>query len=313
LKSIVSASRRTDIPAFYSTWFMNRVRAGFCLVANPFRPSQVRRVSLRPEDVEAIVFWSKNPEPMIAHLGELESRGFGFIFQFTLNGYPVSLEPKVGPMEKRLETFRTLSRRLGSGRVVWRYDPIILSDGIDPAYHRDRFARLAASLEGFTDRVSVSVVDPYRKTIHNMSRPENPELRLHWAEMEGEEMDRLLGRLAAIAREHRIRTFSCAEPRDLSHLGIQPGRCVDGELLASLFGIEATVTKDPGQREHCGCAVSRDIGATDTCAHGCPYCYATRRASVAEERMRSHDPDAPALAGPGGRPVSDGAPPRDRR
>jgi hypothetical protein len=156
---IISASRRTDIPAFYSKWFMNRIREGYCLVPNPLNTKQISVVTLSPVEVDAIVFWSKNPEPLIPYLSELDDYGFRYYFQFTLNDYPSALEPNIPSLESRLETFRKLSKLLGPKRVIWRYDPIIISNYTPPSYHIERFRNIANELRGFTKRVMVSFVD----------------------------------------------------------------------------------------------------------------------------------------------------------
>ena len=295
--TIVSASRRTDIPAFFGDWFMNRLSAGYCLVANPFNRSQVRRVSLAAEDVDAVVFWTKNPAPFLHHVLELEKQRLRYYFQYTLNDYPKALEPGLSPVEDRIEAFRALSNIIGSRRVVWRYDPIIPTGVTDFEAHRNRFKSLAKVLSGHTRRVVVSLVDRYRKTLRRLARLEKEGLRVHWEMLEGPCVDRLLEDLASIAGECGLEMRACSEPRDFSGLGIPPGACIDADLITDLFGIATTHVKDRGQRPRCGCVESRDIGAVDTCGHGCPYCYATNDPDRALLRLRDHDPSASALDG----------------
>jgi len=292
---IISASRRTDIPAFYSRWLMNRIRAGWCLVPNPVSHKRLSQVSLRPEDVDAIVFWSKDPSPLLPYLDEIDSRGFRYYFQFTLNDYPRILEPNLPTVEKRLATFRRLSQHIGSRRVVWRYDPIIISDITPPAYHLNRFSRLARALNGITHRVMVSFVCLYRKT----------ERRLSILEAQGNfKLDRniiceanleLLKGLASIAHRNGIRMFTCAASPEVSTAGIPPGKCIDDELIRELWALDISYHKDPSQRQHCLCTLSKDIGVMDTCLHGCIYCYSTRDLALAKRRFREHKPDSPAL------------------
>ncbi len=160
---IISASRRTDIPAFYTPWLMNRIAAGYCTVPNPFNRNQVTRVSLLPEEVAAIVFWTRNPRPLLARLDELDARGFRYYFQYTILDYPRALEPKTPPVDAAVRTFRALADRLGPARVIWRYDPIVLSLATDADFHRQRFAAIARQLRGSTQRVVVSVMDHYKK------------------------------------------------------------------------------------------------------------------------------------------------------
>ncbi len=294
---IVSASRRTDIPAFYSKWFMNRIRAGFCLVPNPFNSKQVSRVSLRPDDVDAIVFWSKNPAPMLRHLNDLEKEGFQFYFQFTVNDYLRELEPNVPPLHERLDTFRQLSNMIGSERVVWRYDPIIISNKTNYEFHRRRFFNLCKELAPFTKRVMISIVDFYAKTKRNLKKLEATGYRFLFEPENISEMPRLLNDIAKIAKEFEIDVFTCAEEQDYTHLGIPPGRCIDGKLVDRLWHIHRAWRKDPNQREACGCVISKDIGMNDTCPHNCPYCYATRDGQLACKRYAEHDPSSTALIG----------------
>lgn len=291
---IISASRRTDIPAFYSEWFMNRVREGYCLVPNPFNPDQVARVSLKPGDVDAIVFWSKDPVPLFPHLGELDRRGYRYYFLFTLNGYGLELEPNLPPVEARVAAFRELSVRLGPERVIWRYDPIVLSNRTGALFHEETFAGLAAGLAGATRRVVVSIVDYYRKTERRLARLAGDGYRFDKGSAAEAHVKALLKCLREIAVGHGIAMQSCAEETDLRDASIAPGSCVDGELLHRLWGVEAP-GKDPNQRAACGCVVSKDIGVNDTCLHGCRYCYATRSDAFARARWRRHDPHAPAL------------------
>lgn len=294
---IISASRRTDIPAFYSAWFLNRVRAGWCAVPNPMNPAQVARVSLAPPEVDAIVFWSKNPAPLLPHLDELDARGFRYYFQFTLNAYAPEIEPHVPALDKRLETFRALSRRIGPERVIWRYDPIVISNRTDGVFHRERFAAIAESLGGATERVVVSVVDFYRKTDRRLALLEHQGYRFDRNAAASADTAALLADLAAVARAHHMEIQSCAEDGDLSRSGIAPGRCIDERLINRLWHLNLPYRKDPSQRKLCLCTVSKDIGVGDTCRHGCRYCYATKDHALAEQRSEAHDPVAPMLWG----------------
>ncbi|HPU75793.1 MAG TPA: DUF1848 family protein, partial [Bacillota bacterium] len=156
---IISASRRTDIPAFYTKWFMNRIRQGSCVVVNPFNSSQRYCVDLAPDAVDAIVFWSKNPAPLIPHLGELDDMGYRYYFQLTICNYPRDIEQYLPPLPERIATAVELARRIGPRRVIWRYDPIIISSRTDAQFHRREFASLASALEGSTTRVVVSLMD----------------------------------------------------------------------------------------------------------------------------------------------------------
>jgi len=299
---IISASRRTDIPAFYSAWLMNRIRAGFCVVPNPFNARQVRRISLAPEDVDAFVFWSKNPKPMLDLLPELNDRGFVYCFLFTLNHYPRAFEPSVPDFERRLETFHELSRRLGPDRVFWRYDPIIITRTTNHEFHAAAFERLAGFLRGATRRVVVSLVDHYRKTDLRMRELKSAGLEMDRDAHDSPRMFQLLSHIGRAARAAGMAPFTCAEENDFSLAGVRPGGCIDQDLIRSL-GARVPEGKDPGQRPACRCVTSRDIGMYDTCLHGCMYCYATGSHRTALQRHAGHDPDSPVLFGTGADPI----------
>lgn len=294
---IVSASRRTDIPAFYTRWLMNRVRAGWCLVPNPLNSKQVSYVSLRPADVDAVVFWSKNPAPLLPHLDELDRTGLRYYFQFTLNDYAHSLEPGLPPFSDRIETFSCLSRHVGPYRIVWRYDPIVFSNLTTAEFHEDRFSAIADRLRGKSHRVMVSVVDFYRKTERRLAELETESGFLFQRNVPISDIEGLLKRLADIARRNDFDIFSCAEERDYSHVGVPPGRCIDERLIAKSWPLQLKYLKDRYQRASCLCEVSKDIGVNNTCVHGCPYCYATADCVTAERRHREHNPDSPVLWG----------------
>jgi len=300
---IISASRRTDIPAFYSDWLRERLRRGFCLVPNPFNPRQVARVSLRPADVDALVLWSKNPRPLLDHLEELVAPGYPCYFQFTLNDYPRWLEPGVPALAERLETFRRLARHLGPERVVWRYDPLVFTSVTTHAYHRQAFRRLVDALAGHSRRVVVSIVDFYRKTERRLGQLAGQGIGVERRPRDNPLTWELLEEMRVLAAGRDLEMFSCAD--DLSRAGIPAGACIDAELLGRL-GRQVSARKDPGQRPTCRCAVSRDIGMTDTCRHGCRYCYATRDPALAARRHSQHRPRAPVLwqASPAGWPAA---------
>lgn len=294
---IISASRRTDIPAFYSEWLINRLREGWCQVPNPLNYHQLSYVSLKPEDVTVLVFWSKNPMPLLKYLGEIDNKRFRYYFQFTLNDYPASLEPGVPPVQERQDTFKRLCERLDELRVVWRYDPIIISSETPLDFHIEKFSKIAETLKGYTQRVMVSFVDYYRKTDLRLD-----ELQANGCEFQKDfertpEAPILMKQLGEIARQNSMTIFTCAEKIDFSRVGVSPGCCIDPVLINKIWSIKVDTKKDPTQRTACLCAVSKDIGINDTCLHGCTYCYATRKIETAEKRRCQHDPSSPAMWG----------------
>jgi hypothetical protein len=289
---IVSASRRTDIPAFYGQWFMNRLRAGFCSVANPFNPKQVGTVSLRPEDVSCFVFWTRYPVSLSPHLPELLSRGHEFVMLYTVLDYSSDLEPGMPVLSARIREFRQMADRYSPDRMAWRYDPILISPGTDAAFHRDRFRAIASELRGATHRVIISFFDAYPKARARLSSVSGGRYRY-----EGDPQDRVLADLVPAivetAGEFGMDIQSCAEKLDLEQYCVAPGACIDGPYLEQVTGRPMPRRKDAGQRKRCRCVESRDIGAYDTCRFGCVYCYATNR----PPGQTAHDPSAPMLVG----------------
>jgi len=290
---IVSASRRTDIPAFYAPWFMNRIREGFCLVPNPFNSRQISRISLLPGDVDAIAFWTRNPRPLLPHLKELDELGHRYFFLYTLIGYPRLLDPGSPPVASALKTFHDLASRVGSEGIIWRYDPIVCTSVSDLKYHENNFSRLARSLEGRTQRCIVSFVEPYRKTMGRLKTLRNQGAELY--ELTDTMKKTLLSHFAAEASQHHMELMLCAASQDFPTPGLLKGRCIDGDYLATHVGLKALHSKDKNQRPHCGCMPSKDMGMYDSCLYGCTYCYATRSHARAMENHRRHDPSGPML------------------
>jgi len=285
---ILSVSRRTDIPAFYSDWFYNRIREGQVCVRNPMNRHQVSKIRLSPDVIDCIVFWSKNPAPMLPRLGELAD--YMYYFQFTVTPYDKKLEKGLPQKESVIETFRRLSDRIGPKRVIWRYDPILFSQSMDVSYHLRGFEAIAKRLASCTQTCVISFVDLYQKTRRN--------LRATTArEPSADEITRLAAGLAAIASSYGIRIQTCAERIDLEPMGIRHGRCIDRILIEGLLGCRLEVAKDRNQRPECGCVQSVDIGAYDTCSHGCLYCYANTDTKTVCRNRGLHDPSSPLLIG----------------
>jgi hypothetical protein len=285
---IISASRRTDIPAFYSNWFMNRVREGFVLVRNPLFKKIVTKINLDPEKIDAIVFWTKNPQILIEKLPELDSRGFFYYFLFTINPYGRKLEPNIPGNKDMVDTFHHLSEMIGKERVIWRYDPIIVSEKTDDNYHLDSFYNLASSLKGYTSKCITSFMVTYKKCIRNMQG-------MIVENVEDLKKGILLNELKQIANNFNINLQLCADEQNYE--GIDRSCCIDTELISKLKGTEIKYKKDPSQRMHCHCAESIDIGAYNTCLHNCLYCYANYDTSKVKETIAGHKPLSPMIIG----------------
>jgi hypothetical protein len=287
---IISASRRTDIPAFYAEWLMKRLRQGFVLVRNPMNYHQVSRIVLAPDNIECLVFWTKNPAPMLAKLMEIDALGFRYYFLYTLTPYDCSIEVNVPAAEKRIAIFQDLAERIGREKVIWRYDPILFTDRYSINFHAAAFAGIAERLAGFTEKCIVSFVEMYRKCSRNMQGLAlfNPPL---------EERISLLRTLQAIAADHGISLQTCAAGSDLEQAKIGRGKCIDDDLVARIANAGISAAKDKNQRRQCGCIESIDIGAYNSCPHGCLYCYANSDRGSVARNFAAHRPDSPLLHG----------------
>ncbi len=286
---IISASRRTDIPNYYSEWFFNRIKEGFLYVQNPMNPRQISKIGLSPEVVDCIVFWTKNPEPMLERLDELWE--YKYYFQFTLTGYGKDIECNIPhKRDKMLDIFRKLSEKAGNKNVIWRYDPILFAGAYTEEYHLRAFEQIAEALSGYTRKCVISFADIYIKNKKQMEK-----LRAY--ELSEPELIEFSERIAGIAKAKGITVSSCAETIDLSGCGIEHNCCIDRKLIEEIVGCPIKVQKDKNQRAVCGCVESVEIGAYNTCPNGCKYCYANSSLETAAKNFKSHDPHSPLLCG----------------
>ncbi|MGL6417689.1 DUF1848 domain-containing protein [Aeromonas allosaccharophila] len=292
---IISASRRTDIPAFYTPWFMNRIRAGFLLTRNPFNTHQIRRVSLLPKDVEAIIFWTRNPRMLMEHLSELDNLGLKYYFQYTITAYPKEIEASVPRPHRAIDTFIKLSDQIGADKVIWRYDPILVSNLVDINEHKRVFNKIASMLYGKTRRVVISFSDFYKKTERNLATI-NDFKYIDIINNVGMLND-LVFDMSRIAKKYEMDIETCSEKIDLSSLGVMPGKCIDDKIISAITGLPINPLKDSNQRESCGCIKSIDIGTYNTCLHECSYCYATFNKEIVIKNKKLHDPNSPFLIG----------------
>lgn len=323
---IVSASRATDIPAFHAEWFMNRLRKGYIRWENRFSPGNPKYISL--ENVRLIVFWTKNPRPLMKHLGELEAMGFNFYFQFTLNDYEKEgFEPALPPLGQRIRTFRELSGQIGKERVVWRFDPLLLAEDIPVSDLLAKVKNMGNELVRHTDKLVFSFADvfSYPRVKANLIRDSRYFTRenISCSEFTADRKHEMAAGLQAMLGEWRkinpaFEIASCAEDIDLARYGIGHNKCIDDDLMIrafpddaklmsfigytpGLFGEDARSTslrkqlKDRNQRTWCGCVYSKDVGCYSTCAHYCTYCYAnTSREQVRLNMKRAH-PDSDSI------------------
>ena len=281
---IISASRRTDIPALYPQWFLNRIRAGHFISVNPWNSRQVRRIDVSPENVDCIVFWTKDPQDMISFLAELDNAGYRYYFQFTLNAYGKNVEPGLRPKTEVIDTFRELAGRIGKDRVVWRYDPIILNEITDIKWHDENFAMLCEKTADLIDTCVISFFDPYPKLRSELLRKSSDE-----------EMLLLCSMISKTACKYGISLKACCEELDMSCFGIGKSACIDIRRIERICGHPVEAIKDRNQRKGCGCVKSIDVGKYGTCIHGCIYCYANFDLEAVNKRFTSHDPFSGSL------------------
>lgn len=332
---LVSASRSTDIPAFYADWFFYRLdKAGYSAWTNPFNGAK-SYVSYK--DTRFIVFWSKNPKPLLKYLPILEKRGIKCYIQYSLNDYEKEgLEKSVPPLEQRIETFKQLVDRLGKGHVVWRFDPLVLTDNIDIDILLAKVENIGDQLQGYTEKLVFSFADilSYRKVQANLQKA-----NVNYVDWTEAQMQDFAQRLSFLNHKWKYELATCGEKIDLQKYGVHKNHCVDDNLIirlayddkvlmdylkvklfplpqASLFGEveplpEGAITlpngmyaihgdnRDKGQREFCGCIKSKDIGEYNTCVHGCEYCYANASKERAIANLRSHkeNPFAETITG----------------
>ena len=307
---ILSASRSTDIPAFYADWFLERLKAGYSVWMNPFNQERYR-VSFA--DTRMIVFWSKNPKPMLERLDEVESLGFRqYYFQFTLNDYVAEgLEPNVPPVEERIDTFKRLADRIGKERIIWRFDPLMLTEKISIDALLERVGNIGQQLKGYTEKLVFSFIDiaAYRKVQKNLAglgvREFSPDDQIKFAQG-----------LAELNKDLGMELATCGELVDLSAYGVKHNKCVDDDLMVRLFHDDAKLMdfigaeydmfngwqikkskKDKGQRKSCGCIVSKDIGMYNTCRHFCVYCYANTSKECVLKNVGRHNDESESLIG----------------
>lgn len=287
---ILSVSRRTDIPAFYPQWFMNRVEEGFLYTRNPFNANLISKIPLSPDIVDCIVFWTKNAAPLVPFLPKISSiYKDAFYFQYSINGYGQDIEPAVPQLQTRIKNFQELSQTWGKQRMIWRYDPIFLNEKYSLEFHIETFGKLLRQLKDYTDTCVISFVDMYEKTKKNTKEYGIRELT-------GEEMNRIAEAFSELAIGTGVTIKTCAEAIDLDKYGIKHNSCIDGDLIEQLIGWEIRA-KDDKQREHCGCIECADIGIYNTCKHGCRYCYANFNQERVIAAVKAHDDNSPLLTG----------------
>lgn len=326
---IISASRSTDIPAFYAKWFFNRLAKGYCAWYNPFNQ---QKMYISFANCKVLVFWTKNPKPIIPYLHELDKRGIHYYFQVTLNDYVnEGFEPSVSSVEERVETFKQLSDMIGHERVIWRFDPLIITPYLTPRALLTKIWHVGNLLKGYTDKLVFSFVDvkAYRKVQNNLVKETNyfSKEDVESAEMNEAQRQEVIEGLVKIRAAWKeqgwnVTLATCAEAFDYDAYGIEHNRCIDGELIERVFGEDKELVyylhtgrlpepslfgelpplpeksknlKDKGQRKICGCMVSKDIGMYNTCRHFCVYCYANTSKELVIKNAAKHNDESESI------------------
>ncbi len=280
---ILSVSRRTDIPAFYSEWFMNRIKKGYVLVRNPMNYKQISKINISPQLIECIVFWTKNAIPMMKYLDELEKRGYVYIFQYTITPYNNNVEKYILDKKYILNNVKILSNLIGKNRIIWRYDPILINDEYSLEKHVYCFDRMCKALSGFVNHVVISFIDKYSKIKKANIKFLSIEDIYYISYMFGQ-----------IAKKYNISIKTCCEKYDLAKWGISHGACIDKDLLETVLGYSLNIKKATGQRPYCLCSESIDIGSYNTCRNGCIYCYATNE-TMMKNKIEFYDKNGEML------------------
>ncbi len=283
---IINTGMRTDIPAFYPEWLMNRIRAGFVLVRNPYRPDIITRYELNTDLVDCIAFCTKNPEPMLRYLDDLKMyHQYWFV---TITPYGRETEPNTPPKKQVMQNFIRLSEAVGINCIGWRYDPIFIDNTYTIDRHITDFEKMCRTLSGYTNVCVISFIDLYEKVRRNF-----PQAKA----VTQQERITIAKAFARIGRQYDITIKACAEGTELAKYGVDCSGCMTQQTLEKAIGSNLRIPKRKSQRPECSCILGTDIGAYDSCGHLCRYCYANYNHEKVTYNMKIHDPTSPLLVG----------------
>lgn len=283
---ILHTGLRTDIPAFYPEWFVNRLKEGFVMVRNPYNPIQVTKYQITPEVVDVISFCTKNPAPFLPYMNLLKD--YGQYWFVTITPYGKEIEPNVPDKEAVMKSFQELSKIVGKNSIGWRYDPIFISEDYGVENHIQTFEHMAETLAGYTDTCVISFIDLYQKVLKNFPEAKN---------VTKEERIQIAKEFVRIGKKYEMTIKSCAEGTELEVFGVDCSGCMTAATFEKAIGCFLEVPKVKGAREECGCLLGCDIGAYNTCEHLCKYCYANYDVKTVMENVKNHKPDSPLLIG----------------
>lgn len=283
---ILNTGSRTDIPAYYSDWFYNRIKEGYVLARNPYYPTQVTKYLLNPEVVDVMVFCTKNPAPMLDRISLLSA--FAMFWFVTITPYGEEIEPHVPPKEKVIKSFQKLSKFIGKERVSWRYDPIFITDKYSVNCHIEQFHKMAGALSEYTGQCVVSFIDLYEKTLRNFKGIRS---------VTKAEQEQIIAAFSEIAAEYNLQIHLCCESADLARNHVDADGCMSKSVLEKALGCRLDVPQKKTARAECSCLLGADIGAYNTCGHGCLYCYANYDKKTVMQNMKLHHPSSPLLVG----------------
>ncbi|MDE6516377.1 MAG: DUF1848 domain-containing protein, partial [Acetatifactor sp.] len=283
---ILNTGSRTDIPAYYSDWFYNRIKQGYVLSRNPYYPTQITKYLLNPEVIDIMVFCTKNPSPMLDRIGLLSA--FDMFWFVTITPYGKEIEPHVPSKERVIGYFQKLSELIGKARISWRYDPVFVTDRYSVDYHIEQFGQMAKALSGYTDQCVVSFIDLYEKTLRNFGQVRS---------VTAKEQEKMIAAFSEIAKGNELQIHLCCENAGLVRENVDADGCMSQAVLEKALGCKLDVPQRRTARKECSCLLGADIGAYNTCGHGCLYCYANYDIETVIKNRKLHNASSPLLIG----------------
>ena len=284
---IINVGGRTDIVNYYTPWLINRIKEGYVYSRNPLFPNNISKINLSPDKVDCLIFCSKNYKPIIKYIDKI-NKMYRIICHYTITAYGKDVEPNVPSIDESINTLIKLSKIVGKEKIIWRYDPLLLTKNYSVDYLIKMYDYIASKVYNYVSKVVFSFVEMYKKLKYNM-----PEIIL----FKEEDKIKLVQEIGNISKKYNIRVQTCGTDEVYEKYGIQKSGCTTKEFLETALGINLKNIKEGNMRKGCHCITTRDIGAYDTCINGCKYCYANRNLFIAISNYKSHDSKSPLLIG----------------